>query len=235
MRARLWIVTALALAAAASSGADDSEPKTDLRRPDRVGLGLEFAMQAAMGSLSNPKIRSLAANDYADNEKAIQELLKRLRAESDRVLPSIDRLDALRAMYPQVRDLSRFDADRAALTSTIGDSCRTMVNGTNLLHELTQAQVSARLPAMLAKGTVPGSAIGLWGTYRTYEELTRIRERICGVVVGEYGAYTQRQQELQREHKRRVRLCWVGAAAAAAAAGAAWFFLRSRTSCERIY
>ena len=235
MRARVWAVTALALAAAAGRGvADEHEPVDKYRRTHRLEWGVDFAIGAAMGSVANPRIRSLAGNSPADTEKAIQDLVKRLRAERERLMPAVDRLDALRASYPQADDLSRFESERADLWKTIGvTGCRPFLDGTDLLHELIQARVAGGLPSFMATGKVSGdtgSYVSLWESYRSYEELIRVREQLCRVTTDEPAAFGRRLQELELARVRRVRLLWAGAAAAGLAAVAAWRFWRSRAA-----
>ncbi|MCX5787699.1 MAG: hypothetical protein NTX64_04200 [Elusimicrobia bacterium] len=63
-----------------------------------MGNGIEFAVRAAMGNISDPKIRKLAKNSAADTEKAIQALIERQRA----------------------KDLTPFESERIALRNTLG-------------------------------------------------------------------------------------------------------------------
>ena len=225
------MLAALVVCAASPSVADDSKVKTDDRRIDRIGLGVEFALRAAIGNIADQNVRKLAAGDVAGTEKATRALIKRLRAEEERLLPSVERLDALRAVYPRAKDRSSFAGDRKALIDAIGDSCRAIWSGTDQLHELIQAQVAARLPALVARGSRsgdPGNYARVWGYYQDLADVGRIRAHICGVTVAEAAAFSRRQEELQRERTRRVRLGWAGAAAAALAAGVACFLFRRR-------
>ena len=66
MRARLWIVAVLAVAAPALlRAADEPEPSAENQRASRVEGGIDFAIRAAMGNISDPRIRKLAGNSAA--------------------------------------------------------------------------------------------------------------------------------------------------------------------------
>ena len=235
MRVRLSFLTALALAAAAGwSAADEQDQSVDHSRSDRVRIGIEFAVRAARGDISNPNIRSLAATSAAERQATIQDTLKRLEAESARVMPSVDRLDALRTVYPHADDMSRFAADRAGLLKTIGDSCHALKEGTGLLHEAIQAQVAAGLPAFFRQGRASGDPVWLLGAYRSFEQLGRVREQVCGVTEREAAAFSQRQEELERERARRLRLLGVGGVALAAVA-CGFLLWRRRTLARRAW
>ena len=234
---RAWVAVALVVAGAAWSRADEPEPSgKGNKRAERVEGGVDFFVRAMTGSISNPNIQKLAGGSITENEDAINAVVQRLQAEKVRVMPSIDRLDALRASYPKADDLSRFENGRAALCTTVGAVCRTFVTGTDKLHELIQAQLAAGLPGFVAKGAASdsGAYVRLWRAYHTYEELVRVRGQICRVTTDESSAFIGRQEELRQQRARRERRLWAGAAAAAVAVIAAFAFWRSRRSAERV-
>ncbi|MCX5788961.1 MAG: hypothetical protein NTX64_10720 [Elusimicrobia bacterium] len=240
MRVHPCALTALALAmAAALSGAQEhSRQRQDELADEQVGSTIEFILRASMGSQSDRRRWKLAGSGASDDDKAIESIRTRLHAEGDRIMPSVDRLDALRALYARADDLAPLERDRAALAAEVDRACGDLADGTRQLMRLFRIRVAAGLPELMKRSkNDAGSYVRLNDAYEDYKQLRRVRVKVCQTLLEDRAAFERRQEEIRRKRARRAQLRWIVAGVLALGGGAVWFCwraMRRRARLERL-
>lgn len=197
---------------------------------DRVGQSIDFAYQAVTGTITDPEVTIHRSTDPVVIDRAIHSEVRRLHAEGDRVLPLVDRLEAMESLYPKTEDLSALEQEREKIQVELGSACSAFVKGTDRLNDMIKARASFGLQAFLAKGfgTESGGYASLVKAHEEHQDLVQVRERVCQVTTLESEAFRRRAAELKALRKWRAQVRWAAGAALLLAGAAAAFALRRR-------
>lgn len=186
------------------------------------------------GTITDPLVKVHHSSSPARIDEAIRAEIRRLNVEADRVSPLVDRLEAMRSLYPATEDLSGLGEERLKIQEELGASCSLFVKGTDLLHDMMRARASSAIQSLMARGfdAQTGGYANLVKAHDEAEDLVQVRERICQVTALESEAFGRRVAELEALRKRRAQARWGGGAALLLVGGAGAFALRRRRAAS---